>query len=153
MSEWAAFAEANFVLLFAICLTWVVLVLIASAFYRASKGKSLLAKAPDQPVFLERWTSGRSMRSALTKLGGAKNCLLVGVTREALIIRPHFPFTLLFLPELYQLDWTIARRAIRRVERVAGRRLLVEFLSSDGSTGSVELMLRRSDQFREALAR
>jgi hypothetical protein len=156
VSDLAAFLEANFALLFAICLAWVVLVIIASAIYRASRGRPVLTKEPNEPLFLERWTSGRSLRSILTRLGGARNCLLVAVTRDALVIRPHFPFTLLFLPEVYGLDWTIPRSSIQRVEEiegVLGTRLLVEFLAEDGNTERVELILRQSEQFRQALAR
>jgi hypothetical protein len=156
VSHLAAFLEANFALLFTICLAWVVLVVIASAIYRTSRGKPVLTQPPHEPVFLERWTSGRSLRSVLTRLGGARNCLLVAVTREALVIRPHFPFTLLFLPEIYGLEWTIPRSSIQRVAQVEGligRRLLVEFKSGGGDIERVELILRDSEQFRQALAR
>lgn len=156
MSDLAAFLEANFALLFAICLAWVALVVAASAIYRTSRGKPVLTRAPNEPVFLERWTSGRSLRNVLTRLGGARNCLLVAVTRDALVIRPHFPFTLLFLPEVYGLDWTIPRSSIQSVEQVEGlmgARLLVAFLSGEGNTERVELILRQSEQFRQALAR
>ncbi|HZM33781.1 MAG TPA: hypothetical protein VFC18_04735 [Burkholderiales bacterium] len=156
MSDLAAFLETHFALLFAICLGWIVLVVVASVIYRTSRGKPVLTRAPNEPLFLERWTSGRSLRSALTRLGGARNCLLVAITRNALVIRPHFPFTLLFLPEVYGLDWTIPRSSIQRVDQVEGlmgRRLLVEFLTGEGNTERVELILRESEQFRQALAR
>ena len=152
----AAFLEAHFALLFAIGLGWVAPAVAASVIYRTSRGKPVLTKAPNEPVFLEKWTSGRSLRNALPRLGGARNCLLVAITREALVIRPHFPFTLLFLPEVYGLDWTIPRSSIQRVEQIEGlmgRRLRVEFLTREGGTERVELILRESEKFRQALAR
>ena len=148
--------EENFALFFTVCLAWVLIVIAASAIYRTRNGKPIFTRAPDHPVFLESWTSGRCLRSILTRLGGARNCLLVAVTHDALVIRPHFPFTLLFLPEVYGLDWTIPRTAIRRVDvqdELIGRRLVVEFAKSDGKAENVELILRKPEEFREALAK
>jgi hypothetical protein len=100
MGDLHASQEQWFPALFAGGLSWVLLWLGASFAYRKYKNKPILAEKPANAAFLETWTSGRSNRNLLTKIGGARNCLFVAVTRESLIVRPHFPFSLLFLPEI-----------------------------------------------------
>jgi hypothetical protein len=142
--------------LFTLAFLWFFGWIAASAFHRRAKGKPIHTVPPDNALFVEKWTSGRSLRSLVTKLGGARNCLLVAVTSDVLLIRPHFPFTLGFLPETYGLDWEIPRKDIKRVSKSRGlmrETVLVEFGLPQAQTGRVELMLRDADKFIQALGR
>jgi hypothetical protein len=154
MTELLQMVEQNFAFLFASGLAWVLLWFIGSALYRKWKGKSLLAERPSDAQFLEAWTSGHSNRSLLTKLGGARNCLLVAVTPTSLIVRPHFPFSLLFLPEIYDLEYVIARRDIRSVtpkSGLFGGSIEVTFSVSSGDSRSIELRLRQPQGFLQVV--
>ena len=97
--------------------------------------------------------SGASQKNLLTKLGGASNCLSVTMSRNALVIRPMFPFNLMFLPEVYDLEHVISRSDIKIIEPNAtsgSGSVLVEF-ESDGLTKRIELKLRRRDEFLRAV--
>src|ERR1700749_107918 len=91
---------------------WIGLVVLASVFYRLSKGKRLFRPRFTAPAFLETWKSGRSMRNFYARHGGARNCLWVAVFNDSICIGVHFPFTLMFGPEIYGLECTIPRSAI-----------------------------------------
>jgi hypothetical protein len=154
MGDLPATLEQWFPALFAGGLGWVLLWFGISFAYRKYKNKSILAERPANAAFLETWTSGHSNRNLLTKIGGARNCLLVAVTRQSLIVRPHFPFSLLFLPEIYDLDYVIPRTSIRLVtpkKGLFGETVEVIFDSSSGDSRSIELRLRQSRQFLQAV--
>jgi hypothetical protein len=55
------------------------------------------------PTFVERWASARPGSGLVARLSTARNCMQVQVTATELRIHPHFPFTLGFMPELYDL--------------------------------------------------
>src|SRR5688572_13369504 len=55
-------------------------------------GRTVLARVPEDALFVERWTSGASGKTLFSRLGGANNCLLVALTKTRLLIRPHCPF-------------------------------------------------------------
>jgi len=155
MTELWPTVEQNFALLFSGALGWVLLWFFGSAFFRKWKGKPLLAQRPSDAQFLEAWTSGHSNRSLLTKVGGARNCLLVAVTPTSLIVRPHFPFSLLFLPEIYDLEYVIARKNIRSVtpkSGLFGKTIEIVFSVSSGDTRSIELRLRQPQEFLQVLS-
>lgn len=156
MADFTAYLEQHFWGFFALCFGWVAAVALVSVLYRRSKGKAIFADVPDKTLFIEKWTSGRSLRSLVTKLGGAHNCLLVVVTQDALVVRPHFPFTLLFLPEVFGLDCMIPRSAIRRVQMQCGlirKSVAVEFEATPGQAESLELSLRAPEEFQRVLAK
>jgi hypothetical protein len=139
-----------------ISIAWVAGVFVLSVMYRKLSGKGLFAIVPDQSVFVERRTSGRSLRNLLTQIGGARGCLLVAVTKDILLVRPHFPFTLFFLPEVYGLDLTVPRRAISQVEQrsgMFGRSIVIEFENASGRIEKIALSLRDADGFIAALSK
>lgn len=133
---------------------WVVLVTVASVLYRRSNGKPLTRPKFDAPLFLETWRSGRSMRNFLSRLGGARNCLWVAVTRDRLQVGMHFPFSLLFLPEIYGLEITVPGESIRSVQQATGflrqHRILVT-VEHHGRNESMELHLSDADAFKRAV--
>src|SRR3954462_10588090 len=83
---------------------WVVVVFVFSAVSRVRQGKPVFRPRLAAVRFAEGWRSGRSHRSLLTRLGGARNCLWVAVTADELRIGPHFQFSLAFLVEFYGLE-------------------------------------------------
>lgn len=86
---------------------WIIFALAGSALYRRLHDKPIIPRAPAAALFVEKWASSL----------WANNCLLVAATRELLLVTPRFPFTLLFLPEIYRLEHRIPIRSIRRVSR------------------------------------
>ena len=66
--------------------------------------------------FLETRRSGRSLRNWLTRVGGARNCLWVVVTADRVRVGAHFPFSTMYLPEIYGLDLDVPATAVRSVE-------------------------------------
>ena len=133
--------ERVFPYLLAGCFLWVGGWLIASAFHRRIKGKPIVPRAPSDAVFRENWCSGRSLRNMLTRIGGARNCLMVYVRGNELVVTPKFPFTLLFLPEVFGLEVRVPVASITAVERVpVGRGLRITF--AEGSPPPMELKLR-----------
>lgn len=90
---------------------WVLGGIIVSVVYRRMHGKPVLTPAPPGAVFVERWVSGQPLGS-WRAIGGARNALMVAVTREGLVIRPCFPFNLMFLPEIWGLEAEVPRRDV-----------------------------------------
>lgn len=112
-------------------------------------------KPRGEVLFHERFGSGSSHRNLLTKLGGAQNCLLVTVTDCELLIRPWFPFNMLFMPEIYDLEHRIPIAEISSIhERRAwyGIGLLdIEFRIADRGSRRMTLYLRGKKDFIQAL--
>jgi hypothetical protein len=145
----------NFWVGFALTAGWIALVILASVLYRRSKGKPLFRPQFEQPLFLETWRSGHSLRSVITRLGGARNCLWVAVDENSLRVAPHFPFNLMFLPEIYALEYNVAGGAVRSVERIDGllarNRVRVSVERQPGAEESFEVSLRDPDAFVRAV--
>jgi hypothetical protein len=145
----------NFFVGFALAAGWVALVIGVSIVYRRSKGKPLFRPEFERPSFLETWRSGHSLRSVITRLGGAHSCLWVAVNESSLFIGPHFPFNLMFLPEIYGLEFAVPASAIRSVERVDGllarNRVRVSVERQIGEEESFEVTLRDPDAFVRAV--
>ncbi len=102
-------------------------------------GKTVLARVPDGALFVEKWTSGGSGKSFWTRLGGAKNCLLVALTRERLVVRPHCPFSI--FADRFDLEHDVPLAEIAGVKAV-GREVQVEL---PGRT--LKLLLRDPGNF------
>ena len=150
MSELTKMIEKSRTLFFVGPLLWVSLWIVASVVYRRSRGKTVFPLKPKDSLYYEGWASGHSNRNIFTKLGGAHNCLLVAVTPDSLIIQPRFPFNLMFLPEIYSLEYRIPRLNIRTVEkkgRVFGKGVEIQFIDVDGGEKSVRLYLKRTEEF------
>ena len=118
----------------------------ASIVYRRICGKPILFFGVRDASYQQRSASGHSNRSWLTKLGGARNCLVVAVAQGRLIVRPWFPFTLMFLPEIYGLEYDVPIESIIGVSNshgfFFGSTLDVQFRDNLGQTQSVSLYLR-----------
>jgi len=149
------FVQDNFTLLIVLSIVTTLItafiLIVASILYRTINGKNYPVIPEQDITFTERWVSGASQKNVLTKLGGASNCLSVTVSRNALVIRPMFPFNLMFFPEVYDLEHVVARSEISRIEpRSDLGSVLVEF-ESDGQKKRIELTFRRRDEFLRAV--
>jgi hypothetical protein len=100
---------------FYVGLAWVTLVAIVSVFYHRAKGKPIFCPSFPNATYKERWISGESKKNLLTLLGGARNCLWVAVTDRELRVGLMFPFNLLFLGEVYDLEHCIKGSSITDV--------------------------------------
>jgi hypothetical protein len=135
-------------------LVWIGGWIAASVWFRRANGKPVIPQKPRDAVFCEDWCSGRSLRNGLTRIGGASNCLLIHVSDGQLVVTPRFPFTLMFLPELYGLDLRVSIASIAGVEPVQhfwGRALRLSFHSGDPAP--IELKLHDERRFIDSLGR
>jgi hypothetical protein len=147
------FLRDNFKLIFLIGFAGNAVFIFTTIFYRAWRGKKQLVLPEADIVFSEKWVSGSSSPSTLTKLGGAANCLSVELSKQALVIRPMFPFNLTFLPKMYDLEHFIPKNKIKRVQQADNDdkgRVIIEFESASGEK-RIELSLRRRPDFLRAL--
>jgi hypothetical protein len=84
--------------LFALPFIWISLIKLASIIYKIGKGKKLPMIDPNETLYRESGASGSSHKNLLTRLGGARGCLVVTATKNEIDVRPSFPFNLMFLP-------------------------------------------------------
>jgi hypothetical protein len=100
--------------------------------------------------FIEATASGHSNDRWWRRYGGpANNCLVVAVTANRLVIRPWFPFTLLFLPEFLGLEYDIPLADLLSVSEqpwLFKKAFRVRFRNGT-RRGDVTLLLRQSDSF------
>lgn len=144
------FVKDNFTLLLIVSIVTTVIAAFVSIVYRATRGKNIPSIPDHDVVFTERWASGASQKNLLTKLGAASRCLRITLSRNCLVIRPMFPFNLMFLPEIYDLEHVIPRNAIKNIDSDSGRTILIEF-ESQGVRKRFELTLRRREEFLRAI--
>jgi hypothetical protein len=156
MNELTKWIETNHVLAIAGPLVWISFWIAASVVYRRSRGKTIFPSKPKDSLYYEGSASGHSNSSILTKLGGARNCLLVAVTADSLVIQLRFPFNLMFLPEIFGLEYKITGLNIRSVQKTGRffwKGVEVRFIDPSGSEKSVTLHLKKPDQFIDAIAK
>jgi hypothetical protein len=92
------------------------------------------------------------LKNLLTRIGGARNCLLVYVAEGSLTIVPVFPFNLMFLPEIYGIEATapISDVAIEGVkDGLFGKSIILTIRGS--KPRRFELWLEDRDGFQSAL--
>lgn len=143
---------SQFLWLWPIAPIWVAGVIGFSIFRRKNAGKALFPKPAEGATFIERGASGRSLMNFWSRIGGARNCLIVSVTRTDIFITPMFPFNLMFLPDIYGLELQVERESIVTVEQRSG------FLGSTvivrwGQGNAFELQLRNPDDFMRAVGK
>jgi hypothetical protein len=138
------------ILIVAFPLVWIGGFIAASVIYRTARDKPVFPAVPDDALYAEGWGSGRNRSTWWGSLGGASNCLIIAITPDRLVAVPRFPFSLMFLPEIYGLELDIPLKEIMRIER---KRLLwrnmVLITFRDGRR--FEFMPRRVDDFMAAL--
>jgi hypothetical protein len=90
--------QANAFLIFP--LIWIFGLLLASVAYRKRKGKSILFFTVPKSIFIRHTASG----FCRNRIGSVKNCLVVAISHQRLVIRPFTPFNLMFFPEAFGLE-------------------------------------------------
>jgi hypothetical protein len=149
------FIHKNFDLLFLIASVWLVLGVTIAIVYSLRKLKAV-PKIEQRDILFREWrASGASHRSFFTRLACARNCLVVTVTKTELHVNMIFPFNLLFLPRLNDLEHHIPLDRITDIsskKRFLRRRtLIVDFFGEDCGKKEIELTLKSPDDFLSAL--
>lgn len=96
-------------------LAWVTAVAFVSVVHRRRSGKPILCPSFPDASYTERWISGVSKKNLFTRFGGARNCLWVAVADKKLWVGLMFPFNLMFLGEVYDLEHCIKGSSISEV--------------------------------------
>lgn len=128
--------------------------LLLSVVHRRWRGKPMLARRAADARYVDRWASARCGTGLLARLGTARNCMHVQVTATQLRLHPHFPFTLGFMPEVYDLDHDVPLDRIRSATILGGHAVqAVEVTYEAGGSAPrvMQLLLRRAEAFVEAL--
>jgi len=155
MTKLQHFLEANVGLFAALGLAWFTLMVGLSIVRRRRKGKPLYPKKPANAVFFESGAAGHSQKDFKSRLGGASRCLMVAVTPEELQVVPNFPFNLMFLPEIYDLEHKIRREDVISVTEeksaLLGDKATVVFRVPTGEQRTIVLRLKHTADFLQAL--
>ena len=103
-------------------------------------------------VFQEWFASGCSQKNIITKMGGARNCLRLVVTRSFLWVTSWFPFSL--IAPFYDMEHVIPLRSITSVrqERFLGTlTFIVTFTAQTGVRRSLRLAPKNPVAFTQSL--
>ncbi len=103
-------------------------------------------------IYQEWFASGHSRKNILTRLGGARNCLRLVVTKDLLWITSWFPFSL--ITAFYDLEHVVRRDQILSVSRSRGflmSSVVLIFRDSFGSQHSLRLYPWRQAEFLRSL--
>ncbi|OGQ95124.1 MAG: hypothetical protein A2521_00230 [Deltaproteobacteria bacterium RIFOXYD12_FULL_57_12] len=130
-------------------LLWIAGVIAVSVLYRRSRGKPILFFNVPGASYIERAASGNSHRHWYSRIGGARSCLVVAIFEGKLIVRPWFPFNLMFLPEIYHLEHEIPLERVKSVQVGKGlfKRVIVEFQNENCEAQAMTLFLKKPDDF------
>ena len=140
-------------ILFALGALQIVVFVWASIRHRRAHGKPIVFRDVPDAQFIERKASGYSHRTWYTRLGRASRCLIVAVKDNRLVIRPFFPFNLMFLPETYGMEYDIPVSHVTSAERAGRSDVRVKFRDADGTDQDVTLSMRDRDRFLAAIQR
>lgn len=147
MIEWIF---KNQILYFIITLIWLLFWIAFSIYYRKKKGK-LIFGDPNVPIlFKENTGSGNSNKNILTKIGGARNCLKVILSDKQLIITPFFPFNLMLMPEIFDLEHFIIYDDILEIRKGFLNSTNILF-KLNGESREISLRLRQKEKFLSIL--
>jgi hypothetical protein len=134
---------------------WILGRVAASVVYRKRAGKYIFTPRRPDALFSERWISGRGHKPFLFGRSGTSNCLWLTVTADRLLVGLIFPYNLLFFPERLGLEYDLPASDIVEVTlkpRRFGRPIAtVRFRSDDGTAQELELMLRDTEGFINAV--
>lgn len=115
---------------------------------RKKRGLKFPAKNDTDVLFYERFGSGSSYRSWLTRLGGAQRCLTVIVTKTHLHLTSFFPFNLI-LP-FYDLEHSIPRSRITNLTTTFDT-AIITFNREDGREEKLKIRLWKTPAFLIAI--
>jgi hypothetical protein len=135
-------------------IVWLVIVIFVSILYRARKARQFPSIPEGTVQFREKWVSGRSLKNLFTRFGGASNVLNVMVGRGYLVIRPVFPFNLMFIPEFTDLEHVVPIARIievKEIQSLGKEGIIIRFQNESRRESEVELYLRNPESFLEAV--
>ncbi len=95
---------------------------------------------PADIIYQVWFASGHSRKNILTRLGGARNCLRIVVTKDLLWVTSWFPFSMITV--FYDLEHVVRRDQILSVSRSWGflmSSVVLIFRDSNGSQHSLRL--------------
>lgn len=125
-------------------------VICVTGFYLGGKWaeKKFVDIKPSQALFREKWVSGYSEKSWLTRFGGASRVLDVMVTKHALCIKGIFPF-LTFIGSFFGVSQLVPIKHITKAE-LFDKDVKVVFTDAKGRH-SIVLRLGNPNEFQMAL--
>lgn len=138
----------NFWLLFLFSVLWIIALGVFAHFKMKRSGFKIPKPTEPGTLFVERFASGHSGKSWITKLGGASNCLTVYFNEDVLVVTSFFPFKQL-LP-YYDLHHVIPLLDITSIDN-KGRNLIIDFNRSGGKRGRLSLIMRKKPEFYQAM--
>jgi hypothetical protein len=146
--------EENFELMFGLAVLWVVGWAAYFAWRRHRRGPIHPPFGASDVRFIERFASGFSHKSLFTRFGGAHNALVVRVLRDGLLIEPIPIFKWIMPPGFNDLEHYVPKKDIVSVEPTSSfgiKALKLSFRDRGGLVHTLELALRKSEDFRLAL--
>jgi hypothetical protein len=140
--------------MFGLALLWVAAWAAYFAWRRYRRGPIHPPYTDQDLRFTERFASGFSHKNLFTRLGGAHNALVVRVLNDALLIEPIAIFKWITPAGFNDLEHYVPKKDILSVESVPGigrQTLKIRFRARDGMPRTLELALRKSQEFQSAL--
>jgi hypothetical protein len=148
------FVHKHFSFIYSLALAWVIVVAVASVLSRKRKGKLIFRPKFAQALFTDQWRSGRSFKSLLSRIGGARNCLWIAVADGELWVGLHFPFNLMFMPEWSGLEYRLRGIDILSVEQPLSSgsgKVLIRYRNATGKEEAFEITVRNVEAFNRAI--
>jgi hypothetical protein len=129
------------------------LIPLAYLLWLYAKARKLKPKiAPTEIVFQEWFASGCSQKNFLTKIGGARNCLRLVVTKKILWVTSWFPFSL--LSPFYDMEHVIPLEniiSIRPTKFLGRKTYLLSYRDANGAEHQLRLLPKQPDVFIQSL--
>lgn len=149
----STFDSVNWMVVFIVI--WAVLfgyVLISRLLKLRGRPGGLAEPAKCAFLFDERYASGRSHKSTFTRLGGGMRCMHVSITLDAVMIRPHFPFSLVGADSDLVHEIPIKKITDFRIDPDAPTFGLTLVFERGQDTGRIDLDLKRPAEFIATIA-
>jgi hypothetical protein len=146
--------EANFEFMFGFALLWVVAWCAYFAWRRYTQGPIHPPFTHEDIRFTERFASGFSHKNLFTRFGGAHNALVVRVLKDALLIEPIAMFKWVTPAGFNDLEHYVPKKDIVSVQPASSfgkQTLKIQFRATDGLPRTLELTLRKPEEFKLAL--
>jgi hypothetical protein len=105
-------------------------------------------------LYEENFASGASQKNWMTKIGGARNCLRLVVTKDLLWVTSWFPFGI--FAAACDLDHVIPLDRVTSVQSdrfLRADTLLLTFIDLTGGSHTLRLMPKNRERFLEAIRR
>ncbi len=118
---------------------------VASAIERARTGKPILFFGVSDAAFIEHTASGSTVMPSWRRFLTGNGCLVIAVAEGRLVIRPFFPFNMMFTPELLRLEYDVPVKNVvsATMHLLLGReRVHLVFWDDDGERCEFSALLK-----------